>query len=189
MISSVIKLVEDKVCKKCGVVKAVSEFYRTAKANAHKNDGYSYNCKECDKEYAKSHRGIINPEGRRIRHLRHAEKLKSDPKRLEKVKSRKNKWNRSAKYYDNYYNKRFGISLDEVQKMLSNQNGLCANIGCSKPIRMGSVENNATFAVDHNHETGKVRALLCTRCNCMLGHIEKNRSLVPGMMDYLNKHN
>ncbi len=179
----------NRQCRKCEEVKPLTDFYKlTGVSVTSRNLGHSYACKKCDAEYAKSHRGKLDPEMARERRIKHYKKMKSDPDRYDDHKEKKNKWNRSEKYYDYYYNRRFGISLAEVQKMHMAQNGLCANIGCSKLIRAGSQENKATFAVDHDHATGKVRGLLCIRCNCMLGHIEKNMSLIPGMMNYLNLH-
>lgn len=176
-------------CTKCKVYKSFSEFY---KHNSPDANGHTSRCKECIKEDNKSRRGKhnLNPELVKERRKRWMEGVKKDPEKLAKYRAMKNKWNRSDKYYDNYYKKRFGISLAEVQAMLSRQNGLCSNIGCSVPISiMGKDETKSQGVVDHSHKTGKVRALLCVRCNAMLGHIENNSQLIPGFMDYLNKHN
>lgn len=181
--------VVNRQCRKCNAVKPLDEYYKlTGLAVSSKNLGHSYACKKCDSEYAKAHRGKLDPAMAVHRRARAYKKMKSDPDRYADHRAMKNRWNRSEKYYERYYQRRFGISLEQVQKMLQVQNGLCANIGCSKPITAPSHENKSTFAVDHNHQTGKVRGLLCIRCNCMLGHIEKNLSLVPGMMNYLNLH-
>ena len=46
-----------------------------------------------------------------------------------------------------------------------------------------------TPCIDHNHETGKIRALLCRKCNFQLGYIENNLVDVKSMIDYLQKYN
>lgn len=188
--SNVVDLpVVNRQCRKCNAVKPLDDYYKlTGLAVSKRNLGHSYACKKCDSEYAKAHRGKLDPAMAVNRRVKHYEKMKADPDRYAEHRAKKNFWNRSTRYYETYYQRRFGISLEQVQKMLQSQNGLCANIGCSKPIMAPSRENKSTFAVDHDHETGKVRGLLCTRCNCMLGHIEKNVSLIPGIMNYLNLH-
>ena len=61
---------------------------------------------------------------------------------------------------------RHGITLADYDKILEAQNGLCAI--CTRP--QGSEVRR--MAVDHNHQTGQVRALLCTACNLLVGWAE-----------------
>lgn len=58
--------------------------------------------------------------------------------------------------------RRYGVSPVEYEQMLDLQNGRCGI--CDDPM----VEPH----VDHNHETGRVRGLLCERCNLRLGWLE-----------------
>lgn len=92
--------------------------------------------------------------------------------------------NRSSKILSAY-----GVTMSQVIKSLADQQGLCANRGCGKEI---SLEVNPTAqnraVIDHNHETGKFRALLCSSCNLHLGRIEKDRNQTLGLLDYLSKH-
>lgn len=76
----------------------------------------------------------------------------------------------SAKWYANGGNrkirdrnlrKQYGITLEQYQEMRDVQNGLCAI--CSLPEVDGS-----DLSVDHDHETGQVRKLLCRSCNLMI---------------------
>lgn len=57
--------------------------------------------------------------------------------------------------------RKFGITEDDYNEMFERQMGLCAI--CHKP------EVDIKLAVDHCHETGKVRGLLCKRCNMAIG--------------------
>ena len=53
------------------------------------------------------------------------------------------------------------------------QNNLCALCGLAESMkgRFGAIRQ---LSVDHNHETGEFRALLCTRCNWLVGHFERH---------------
>jgi hypothetical protein len=53
--------------------------------------------------------------------------------------------------------KRYGITVREYGRMLALQDGVCAL--CHHPPK------KKRLSVDHNHKTGKVRGLLCYRCN------------------------
>jgi hypothetical protein len=67
--------------------------------------------------------------------------------------------------YDNYtrakaYRKQYGIALDDYDRMLDDQDGRCAICRC--------VPRTKRLAVDHDHDTGEVRGLLCRGCNYWL---------------------
>ncbi len=60
---------------------------------------------------------------------------------------------------------RFGITVEDWDRMFAEQGGSCAICKTKDP---GAIR----FSVDHDHETGRVRALLCTTCNVRLGVLE-----------------
>ena len=76
--------------------------------------------------------------------------------------------------------KKYGISLEDYDRMFEKQNGNCKT--CGLP------EINQRLAVDHCHETGKVRGLLCSRCNLVLGRVEENTETLWNMIEYLKEH-
>jgi hypothetical protein len=83
---------------------------------------------------------------------------------------------------NNDLKRNYGITLQEHQEMYDNQSGRCAI--CKK-------EGDGKWkklCVDHNHETGKVRQLLCRRCNMILGQAYDDASLFSEMILYLNRH-
>src|SRR3989442_9160388 len=71
---------------------------------------------------------------------------------------------RQAKQREYYRTKRrmyrYGVTDAEYQAMLQRQNGLCAICGKTQTRQL---------CLDHDHETGQVRGLLCDRCNRALG--------------------
>lgn len=62
----------------------------------------------------------------------------------------------------------YGITLEQEQQILANQGGACAICG-EEP------EPGQRLAVDHCHNTGRVRAMLCLGCNTQLGAYENFR--------------
>lgn len=68
----------------------------------------------------------------------------------------------------------YGISEEKYQELLQKQDHRCAL--CKKRKRL---------CVDHDHETGEVRGLLCISCNALLGHFEKNTALLLAVLQYL----
>jgi hypothetical protein len=76
----------------------------------------------------------------------------------------------------------FGVTPEQFDEMLNSQNGRCAI--CNKPHSA----DKRSFAVDHDHKTGKVRGLLCSRCNLTLGQLEDNIELFQSAIIYLNLH-
>jgi hypothetical protein len=64
---------------------------------------------------------------------------------------------------------KYGITLDEYDEMLSKQDYRCAICGTDTPDHTGR------FVIDHCHETNRVRALLCSKCNVMLGMAREQR--------------
>ncbi len=75
--------------------------------------------------------------------------------------------------------KRYGLTREDYTDMLEEQNGVCATDGC------GASEN---LCVDHNHATGKVRQLLCSRCNHALGHARESKDILLGLVAYIERH-
>jgi len=61
---------------------------------------------------------------------------------------------------------KYKLTEQELQEMMNNQKGCCLICGDSliKP------DNKTSYAIDHDHTTGEVRGLLCTRCNSLLEH-------------------
>lgn len=79
--------------------------------------------------------------------------------------------------------KRYGLTQDDYQRMLDRQNGGCAV--CHTTVTGG---RNRYFDVDHDHETGLVRGLLCRRCNITLGHYECFQNMAQMFEAYLHEY-
>ena len=86
---------------------------------------------------------------------------------------------KKEKVKDYQLKRKFGLSLDEYQKMLEEQKGVCKICG--------QVENNKQLAVDHWHTTGQIRGLLCGSCNRGIGYFRDSQDLLLKAVQYLNE--
>lgn len=74
----------------------------------------------------------------------------------------------------------YGISKADFDRMITSQNGLCA-ICHQPPTKKG-------LSVDHNHTTGGVRELLCSRCNTAIGLLRDSPDTCRAAAEYLERH-
>ncbi len=80
---------------------------------------------------------------------------------------------------------KFGLSADRYNEMVENQKAKCAI--CLKPessTRGGKIKN---LAIDHCHETGQIRALLCNGCNTAIGLLKEDIETLEAALKYLKK--
>lgn len=75
-----------------------------------------------------------------------------------------------------------GISSADYRALLRAQKGVCAL--CGKK-RFGWLKGKRELAIDHDHETGKVRGLLCGDCNTALGRFGEDPARLRAAADYL----
>lgn len=76
--------------------------------------------------------------------------------------------------------RRFGIGREDYERLLGEQGGVCAL--CQKGQ---SSSNKKWLCVDHDHSTGRVRGLLCSRCNQALGLLGDSEAIYLAVIAYL----
>jgi hypothetical protein len=148
-----------KTCNLCKRDKPLDSFY--ASKNPSHKDGRQYYCKVCAK--AKS-----------------AAWVAANPERV-----RANAAARKAKNPDGHRNghlrRMYGITQLDYERMLSTQEGRCACCGSTEPGRYGH------FLVDHDHDTGDIRGLLCHPCNAGIGLLGDTLADVRLAVAYLER--
>lgn len=118
-----------------------------------------------------------------------------DPER-HRAKAREiaSRWRaRNPLYRQNYYAmKRFGITAPELaaaaERMFREQGGACATCGDKGDVvglvaKAGAVR----LVVDHDHKTGRLRALLCDACNTAFGKLKECPERIAGLLSYARK--
>lgn len=76
----------------------------------------------------------------------------------------------------------YGLTLEMYELLLLDQGGVCGICATSTPGGYGN-----RFHVDHDHATGKIRGLLCTRCNVGLGNFRHTQKFLLRAARYLKQ--
>jgi hypothetical protein len=75
------------------------------------------------------------------------------------------------------------MTLEDFNTKLTAQGGVCELCG-----ENNTRDKHGVMAVDHNHETGAIRGLLCFKCNSALGNFNDNKELLMKAINYLEKY-
>lgn len=159
-----------KKCTQCKVEKELTDFHRLAKSS----DGRQPVCRVCVSQYQKA-RYAADPERFKLAEETKRRAKGVQPKRVGRDLEKMRRWQRN-----HHYTTLYGITLEDYEQMLEEQEGVCAI--CSDPPN-----GTRPLSVDHNHETGAVRALLCGHCNAALGHAREDPARLHNMVAYLDR--
>lgn len=160
-------MIPKKLCSKCNIEKELSCFSMDRKR-------HRYCCKEC--AYKKTLAWRLKNKERTAEHRKMYKSRHVHETRLQSQKD-------SKKYYyktgqKNRLLKRYGLSQDQFERLLLDQNGLCKICGQKDADR--------ELAIDHCHATGRIRGLLCQKCNTALGLFKDNIELLRKSIIYLS---
>lgn len=86
-----------------------------------------------------------------------------------------------------YYTRNYGLTDADVTKKKEEQNNKCYLCG-SEGFLIGKKNHTEKLVVDHCHETGRVRKLLCQNCNRGLGLFQDNPDLLRKAAEYLEQN-
>lgn len=158
-----------KRCKKCGETKPLHDFYLNTKGR----EGTRPECKACTAAARK--RWYEGNKEREIARVRTWQQENAAHLRAYRKVYRREK---KGQERDAYLRRKFGITLDDYAAMLEAQDGGCAICGRPEP-------EGGSLHVDHDHETGAVRGLLCFRCNGALGQLDEDPDRLAVAIAYL----
>lgn len=159
---------ETRVCCKCKQEKETKDFTKDKSTKS----GYTYDCKECRKVKDTNWRNQ-NPDKIKKKNDERKDERKEFYSSERGIKSSR-KTHLKVKY---------GLELEVYEKMYSEQNKLC--LICQQPE---PCSRNTFLAVDHCHETNKIRGLLCSNCNRGLGLFKDSVEILQNAINYLKKH-
>lgn len=82
----------------------------------------------------------------------------------------------------------YGITPEQYFSMLEEQQHRCKICEVHQSELKSNFAGRDVFRIDHCHDTGKVRGLLCDSCNVSLGHMKENVESLSRMIDYIKEH-
>lgn len=162
-----------KICTKCHAEKDLDSFPKQANGK----HGRMSICKVCRLEASKQWLSQ-NPERRR------ASAKRCYQRHRERNIAKTNAFNeRNPEYKQRQHLKRsFNLSLEEFNMMRAQQDYRCAICGLHEE------EHGKNLCVDHDHKTGRIRALLCSHCNRMIGFARERVDVLSAAIDYVRKY-
>ena len=91
---------------------------------------------------------------------------------------------------DRWVQYKYGLTDEEVQELLVKQDHKCAGCGSAAAPRMVTRQrwSKIGLCVDHDHDTGRVRGLLCSACNSALGQVKDNPAVLMNLAGYLERN-
>ena len=95
-------------------------------------------------------------------------------KNPERVKASAKRFRKTDRFRNSHMKTKFGISLDEWNAKEKAQNGVCAICDQCETHTTKTGRPANRLSIDHCHHTGRVRSLLCTRCNTVLGLLDES---------------
>lgn len=161
-----------KRCTKCRKFKPLSQFHKSKKSQS----GFKHYCMECSRDALRQWQSE-NADHRREYARQYRANNPDYVERLNAAGRERYKNNRD-RHRNDYLRRTFGMTLDEYRVMESAQDGCCAI--CRQQCKSGR-----SLAVDHNHETGEVRGLLCGNCNRAIGLLQEDPELFAAAVQYL----
>lgn len=78
--------------------------------------------------------------------------------------------------------RKYGLTQEQYDQLLASQHGRCAACGTGEPGTKG-------WCIDHCHRSGRVRALLCMRCNTVAGLAGEDPAVLRALADWLERQN
>jgi hypothetical protein len=163
------------VCIKCQKEKPETEFN---KGTGRHGNGRRSTCKACCKTQMKAY---YAKHGDKMRQQATEHYRNNRERHLETQREWVSKNGRRVK--DLHLQRKYGIDIEQYEKLLEQQNGKCAICG-----RDEQSTRYKKLAVDHCHDTGEIRGLLCSHCNRGIGLLGDNPDTLESAITYLKNH-
>lgn len=157
-------MIETRRCGRCGCEKSLADFYK----RTDRRGGPRSTCKSCcnaqSREWNRAKRA----------HMRELNKAwrEANPQRV-------------VDHDRNRKLKKYGLTVDDYEALLRGQGGVCA-ICLESPQPTAGPNRNGILFVDHCHDTGKVRGLLCQKCNTAIGYLRDDPEITARASAYLS---
>ena len=195
-----------KTCNKCGLTKSLHDFHRQHNSP----DGHRYSCKSCAntnlsgwrerkkdhyrkkmKEWRERNRDKLKQQAQSPERKAYLKKWRQRPEVKEKAARRLRDYRKSNPeksaftLWKSNLRRLYGVTPEWYFETLEKQGGRCAVCRTDVPSKNPKVKR---FAVDHCHETGHVRGLLCGECNVGIGKMKHDPEILRAALKYLSEN-
>lgn len=142
-------------------------------------------CLQTGKEFGPDKRAEDGLQSRCRECVRRDDRARYQANRKAKAEYQRRYWNSLSKEEQKkrtfrYELGRYGLTLEQYERMTNQQLGLCKL--CEKPPKPGW---HHRLQVDHCHETGRIRGLLCNTCNTALGRLGDSEQRIMRLLSYV----
>jgi hypothetical protein len=150
-----------KTCIECNQKKSITDFRKRKNSK----DGYNHSCQPCQLEKDRNY---------------YSQNSTKEKRQKSYLKS-KNTGVIKQQHRNNHLKTMYGITQDDYNGMFDEQKGCCAICGKHQ------FEISRALSVDHDHNTGQIRGLLCHTCNSAIGKFYDNIDLLENAITYLKQ--
>jgi hypothetical protein len=88
-------------------------------------------------------------------------------------------------HYEESHLKKYGLNKEKYMEILFSQNNVCKICGLDESTNRPDSKKPRRLSVDHCHETGRIRGILCSSCNIMIGKAKDNPNILIAAANYL----
>lgn len=179
-----------KHCYKCKQTKKRDLFNK----NKWKKDGLADECRECNvsklKKWTQENKESLKNKDK----IRNKNPIRREQQRIYSQKRKQKLRRENLSLYQLQLEigkcRMYGITLERYNEMLDSQKNVCAI--CEKPetasYSRNGIKKTKKLAIDHSHETGLVRGLLCQNCNILVGCSKDSPILLAKIINYLKTY-
>jgi hypothetical protein len=174
---------QTKICNTCKMEKTIDQFHKDKSGRL----GVRNTCKDCSKTYnAKWRKDHPNySDEYHATHLEQEQAYAENRKPIRQAKDRVRYAQNTTKIRAYKRERKYGITDQQYNEILALQKGVCAI--CHQPETRTNKWDHLILplAVDHDHETDRVRGLLCHNCNIALGNFQDDPQRLIVASEYL----
>ncbi len=176
---TLLKIKEDtKICTKCKEYLPFECFSKNNKGIL----GLNSSCKKCVKLVQKS------PKSYREYQKKYAEKNKIKRRDYANTRNKKLTGNNLPFGKEYQLKNMYNLSPEQYLQMIENQDNKCAICNKLEMIKTNKGDKIRSLSIDHHHESGRVRGLLCSRCNQAIGYMFEDIEILKSAIEYLQNN-
>lgn len=151
-------------CPGCSLYLSPERFY---KSKGRRPYGLSSRCKVCERK--------------------RLDKISADFRKGDRIENPEQRDARLARSMKNNLKRKFNITPDEYWTLVEQAGAVCQICGQPESQVHHATGLPQNLAVDHDETTGKIRGVLCSRCNRGIGFLQHDTTLLHSAIDYLGK--